>query len=303
MNLRRLRQFVVLAETLNFHRAAERLHMAQPPLSASIRKLEEELGVELFNRDTRGLSITVAGGIVLEHARRTLHSVEELRRSAKECATGAQGRLVLGFASSSSYTVLPNLIPRFQELYPRIELVLHESTTRELIAELAKHTVDVALLRTPLFEECDADLITVENDHFVLAVHPGNVLAQRDSVTLADLADQHLIVYSRARVPAMHAVLMLAFRHAGIAPRVVQEIVQVPTAMGLVETGIGVALVPSATARYVLTTVKLLPITDLPRTLDIGIALAYHRASANGPTQRFVEMATTIFEARAAAAA
>lgn len=303
MELRQLRQFVVLAETLNFHRAAERLHMAQPPLSASIRKLEEEFGVVLFNRETRGVSITAAGGILLEHARSTLRNVDELRRSATECATGAQGRLVLGFAGTASYTLLPDLIPRFQELYPRIELVLHESTTRELIAGLAEHTVDAALLRTPLFDECDADLITVQNDHFVLAVHPGNALALRDCVTLAELADQPLITYSREKVPAMHALLKLAFRHAGIVPRVVQEVVQVPTAIGLVESGLGVALVPSATARFVLTTVKLLPITDLPRTLDIGIALAHHRAGANGPTQHFVDMVTTLVQARVAAAA
>lgn len=302
MELRQLRQFVVVAETLNFHRAAERLHMAQPPLSTSIRKLEDELGVVLFNRDSRGLSVTAAGGILLEHALRALRAVDELRRSATECATGAQGRLVLGFAGTSSYAVLPDLIPRFQELYPRVELVLHESTTRELVGELAQHTVDVALLRTPLFDECGAELLTIESDRFVLAVHPTNPLAQHDSVTLAELADQSFIVYSREKVPAMHAVVMLAFRHAGIAPKVVQEIVQVPTAMGLVESGLGVALVPSATARYVLTSVKLLPITDLPRTLDIGIALAHHRASANAPTQRFVEVATALVQARAAAA-
>lgn len=303
MELRQLRQFAVLAETLNFHRAAERLHMAQPPLSTSIRKLEDELGVVLFDRDPRGLSITVAGGILLEHARRGLRDIDELRRSATECATGAQGRLVIGFAGTASYAVLPHLIPRFQELYPRVELVLHEATTQELIADLARRTIDVALLRTPLFDACDAELLAIDNDHFVLAVHPANALAQRESVTLAELADQPLIAYSREKVPAMHAVLMLAFSHAGISPKVVQEIVQVPTAMGLVESGLGVALVPSATARYVLTTVKLLPITDLPRTLDIGIAVAHYPASANAPTQRFVEIATAFVQTGAAAAA
>ncbi len=301
MELRQLRQFVVLAETLNFHRAAERLHMAQPPLSTAIRKLEDELGVLLFNRDPRGLSLTVAGGIVLEHARRALSDVDELRRSATECATGAQGRLVLGFAGTSSYAVLPDLIPTFQARYPRVELVLHESTTQELLHALADHTVDAALLRTPLFEECEAELLTVETDRFVLAVHPANPLARRESVALPELADQPFILYSREKVPAMHAIAKLAFRQAGIAPKVVQEIVQVPTAMGLVESGLGVALVPSATARYMLTSVKLLPITDMPATLDIGIALAHHRSTANAPTQRFVEVAAELVRARAQA--
>lgn len=301
MELRQLRQFVVLSETLNFHRAAERLHMAQPPLSTAMRKLEDELGVVLLHRAPRGLTLTTAGSIVLEHARRALREVDELRRSATECATGAQGRLVLGFAGTSSYSVLPALIPQFQALYPRVELVLHESTTRELIGELAQHQVDVALLRTPLFDPCEADLLMIESDRFVLAVHPDNPLAQRSSVQLADLADQPFINYSREKVPAMHAIVTLAFRQAGIAPRIVQEIVQVPTAMGLVESGLGVALVPSATARYVLTRVKLLPVDDLPAALDIGIALAHHPASANAPTQRFVEVATSLLQAKAAA--
>lgn len=300
MELRQLRQFVVLAETLNFHRAAERLHMAQPPLSTAIRKLEDELGVVLFNRDPRGLALTVAGGVVLGHARRALRDIDELRRSATECATGEQGRLVLGFAGTSSYAVLPELIPRFQALYPHVELVLHESTTQELLRALADRSVDVALVRTPLFDESNASLLTLERDRFVLAVHPANPLAQRESVVLADLADQPFILYSREKVPAMYAIAMLAFRQAGIAPRVVQETVQVPTAMGLVESGLGVALVPSATARYMLTSVKLLPITDWPTTLGIGIALAHHPADANAPTQRFVEVAMDMVRSKAA---
>lgn len=292
MELRQLRQFVVLAETLNFHRAAERLHMAQPPLSTAMRKLEDELGIALFDRDPRGLRLTVAGGIALEHARRTLQGAEELRRAASECATGVQGRLTLGFAGTSGFSLLPRLIPLFQQRYPRVELVLRESTTRALIADLAEHRVDVALLRTPVFEPCDATLLELERDRFVLAVHPAHPLAQRESVRLADLGDQPFIQYSREQVPAMHAIVQLAFRHAGIAPRIVQEMVQVPTAVGLVESGIGLALVPSVTARYALTSVRLLPIDDLPATLDIGIALAHNPAVASGPTQRFVDTAT-----------
>lgn len=302
MELRQLRQFVVLAETLNFHRAAERLHMAQPPLSTAIRKLEDELGVVLFNRDPRGLTVTDAGHIMLEHARRTLRDLEELRRSATECATGEQGRLTLGFAGTSSYAVLPDLIPSFRARYPRVELVLHESTTRELVRELADHTVDVALLRTPVFDACGAELLPLERDHFVLAVHPDNPLARRENVALAELGDQPFILYSREKVPAMHAIAILAFRQAGIAPKVVQEIVQVPTAMGLVESGLGVALVPSATARYMLTKVKLLPITDLPAMLEIGIALAHQPATSNAPAQRFVEVATNLLRERGAPA-
>ena len=299
MELRQLRQFVVLAETLNFHRAAEKLHMAQPPLSIAIRKLEAELGVLLFNRERRGLTLTAVGRLVLEHALRTLRNVDEMRRCATESATGEQGRMVLGFAGTASYAVLPDLIPTFQARFPRVELVLHESTTQELLRALADRTVDVALLRTPFFDECDADLLTLESDRFVLAVHPSHPLARRESVVLADLAGQSFILYSREKVPAMHAMARLIFRQAGIMPKVVQEIVQVPTATGLVESGLGVALVPSATARYLLTRVKLLPIADLPAMVDIGIALAHYPATASAPTRRFVQVATDLVRAKA----
>jgi DNA-binding transcriptional LysR family regulator len=294
MELRQLRQFVVLAETLNFHRAAERLHMAQPPLSTAIRKLEDELGVVLFNRDPRALSLTVAGEIVLAHARSTLRGADEIRRSATECATGEQGRLTLGFAGTASYAVLPSILPAFQQRYPRVELVLHESTTLELLRELKAHAVDIALLRTPLFEECHATLTPLQNDRFVLAVPAGHPLAQRDSVALAELGDQPFIVFSREKVPGMHAIVTLAFRQAGIDPKVVQEIVQVPTALGLVESGVGVALVPSATHRYRFTSVKLLPISDIPEALNIGMALAHHADTASAPTQRFIELAKSL---------
>jgi DNA-binding transcriptional LysR family regulator len=122
-------------------------------------------------------------------------------------------------------------------------------------------------------------------------VPPGHALARRDEVRLADLAGVPLIQYSRRKVPAMHAVTLLAFRHAGVTPHVVQECVQVPTAMGLVESGLGVALVPAATARYVLTRVKLLPIADMPEALSIGIALAHMPHTASAPALRFVEVA------------
>jgi len=291
MELRQLRQFVVLAETLNFHRAAARLHMAQPPLSTAIRKLEEELGIALFNRDPRGLALTAAGRITLEHARRTLRDAQELKRAATECATGDQGRLLLGFTGTAGYHALHRLIPAFQARYPRVELVLRESTTRELIGELARHGVDVALLRTPLFEPCGADLLELERDRFMLAVHPANPLAKRSSALLTDISELPLIQYSQERVPAMRALVDLAFRQIGRAPRVVQETVQVATAIALVESGLGVALVPSATARYGLTNVRFLPIDDLPDALSIGVALAHYPSIASGPTRRFLDIA------------
>ncbi|AWP83731.1 LysR family transcriptional regulator [Bordetella bronchiseptica] len=289
MDLRQLQQFVVLSETLNFHRAAERLHMAQPPLSTAIRKLEDELGIVLFDRKPRSLSLTVAGAAMLKHARRTLSNVDELQRCAREYVSGDQGRIVVGFSNTASNAVLPRILHSFQARYPRVELVLHESTTHELVSELAAHTVDVALLRTPLFDACDAELIDLEQDHFILAVPADHPLAQQSCARLADLDGQRFIAFSREKVPAMHAIISLAFGEAGVTPKVVQQIVQVPTAIALAESGIGMALVPSAAARYLRTGARLLPMVDLPASLRIGIALGYDALTASAATLRFVE--------------
>ncbi len=298
MDLRQLTQFVVLSETLNFHRAAERLHMAQPPLSTAIRKLEDELGVELFDRQPRNLSLTQAGHAMLKLARRTLRNVEELHRSAKEHISGEQGQITLGFSHTASNSVLPGILRGFHERFPQVELVLRESTTHELLAELAAHTVDLALLRTPILDICDVELIQLATDHFVLAVPADHPLARKTKITMADLDGQRFIAYSREKVPAMNAIASLAFAEAGISPNVVQQIVQVPTAIGLVESGLGIALVPSATEKYIRTSARLLPISDLPAALRIGIALGYDPATANAPTLRFVENTKMLLNAK-----
>lgn len=289
MDLRQLNQFVVLSETLNFHRAAERLYMAQPPLSTAIRKLEDELGIELFDRKPGNLSLTLAGQALLKLARRILRNVDELHRSAKEHISGEQGQITLGFSSTAGNSILPRILRGFHERFPQVELVLRESTTHELLAEFSAHTVDVALLRTPILNNCDIELIQLATDHFMLAVPANHPLADQTQVRMADLDGQRFITYSQEKVPAMNAILSLAFTETGISPKVIQQIVQVPTAIALVESGLGIALVPSASVMFMRSSVKLLPVVDLPQSLHIGIALSYDPATASAPTERFVE--------------
>lgn len=301
MELRQLRQLVTLAETLNFHRAAERLHMAQPPLSTSIRKLEEELGVQLFERRPGALQVTPAGEIVLRHARRTLACADEIRRSARECATGEQGLLRVGFVGTATYSLLPRIIPVFRQRHPNVQLVLSESTTTELLRALDKREIDVALLRTPVFEPCRAAVTLLEHDRWMIAVHADSPLATHERLALAELGGEPFIVNSRATVPAMHTMTMLAFDHAGISPEIVQEVVQVQTMLSLVESGLGVAMVPSVAQRYASRHVRLLPLTDLPDTLAVGIAMAIDPEAPSAPARRFAEVATELIpDARAA---
>ncbi|QEZ48958.1 LysR family transcriptional regulator [Cupriavidus oxalaticus] len=291
MELRQLKQVIVLAETLNFHRAAERLHMAQPPLSTSVKKLEEELGVMLFERLPSGLKLTPSGEAVVRNARRVMFFADEVKRSAREGESGEQGLLSVGFVGSASYSMMPVIIRRFRRRYPRVDLVIEESTTLELLRRVENHTLDVALVRFPVLAPTAAELSLLQKDVMVLAVPPDSPLAGRGHIHLREAADQPFIIYSRTLVPTMYSLTMYAFNEAGIQPRIAQEAVQVQTLLSLVESGLGVGLVPSQAARYAGEGVRLLTLDDLPASLNVAIALATLPDALTPAARNFIALA------------
>jgi DNA-binding transcriptional LysR family regulator len=250
MKLQQLRQFVALAETLNFHRAAERLHMAQPPLSISFRKLEEELGTALFLRGSRGLTLTPAGEAALVAARQALVQTDRVQRVVRETISGGRGELRLGFVGSAAYQLLPALLRGFRAEYPQIEISLQESRTAELLTAIDAGTIDAAIVRTPLLQESDAAVFPLVRDHLDLAVAHESRFARRKKVDLGELRDEPFVVYGRDSVPSMHAITMLACQQAGFVPRIVQEAGQSQTIICLVESQYGVALVPRVIGRH-----------------------------------------------------
>ncbi|MFJ4292246.1 LysR family transcriptional regulator [Cupriavidus sp. NPDC089707] len=294
MDLRQMKQALVLSETLNFHRAAERLHMAQPPLSTAIRKLEEELGVPLFDRQPSGLALTAVGEVVLRQMRSTLFFADEIRRAAREGECGEQGMLRVGFVGSSVYSVMPQLIRAFRLKYPRVALIIEESTTADLLRAVDDHTLDVAMVRYPVLAQTEAQITFLRADPLVLAVSADSELAQRTSIDLSDLGETPFIVYSEARVPAMHAMTMSAFHQAGIRPPIAQQAVQVQTLLALVESGLGVALVPATSAGYAGDGVRLIALTGLPEKLNFGLALATREDTSVATTRNFVALARAV---------
>lgn len=291
MELRQLRQVVILSETLNFHRAAERLHMAQPPLSTSIKKLEEELGVLLFERLSTGLRLTAAGEVVLQNAKRALFFTDEIRRAARDGAAGEQGLLRIGFVGSATYSLMPQIIRGFRRQYPLVDLVIEESTTTELLRRIEDHSLDLALVRYPVLTPTDALLTVLQLDHLVLAVSADSVFAQRSEIALAELDGEPFIAYSRTLVPTMHVLTMQAFQDAGVRPRIAQEAVQVQTILGLVESGLGVALVPAVVRRYASSGVRLIPLADLPPKYTVGIAMATLADALSPAARNFITVA------------
>ncbi len=292
MEFRQLRQFVAVAQTLNFRRAAERLHMAQPPLSVAIRKLEDELGAVLLERGSRGVRLTSAGAAVLEAAQKCLTDQERIRAAAQDAAQGESGRLRVGFVGSATYALMPRVLPWFRRRYPRVDLELRESTNVELLSQVEAEQLDVGLVRFPTAAPSRLQLEVVERDVLCAALPAGHRLARKRPLLMRDLADGPFIDYASSSVPGLHAVVMLAFQQAGVTPRqVAQEATQVQTVVSLVAGGLGVALVPAVSSRQGPEQVVFRKVADMPETAAVAIALAYRADNDQAVVKRFREAA------------
>lgn len=287
MDLRRIRHFVVLAETLNFRRAAERLHMAQPPLTVSIQKLEAELGTRLFERGAQGVTLTPTGRTVLAEARKLLFHGAQLGAIARSALEGTGGTLHVGFVGTTTYGMLQKVVSRFRSECPGVELVLHEATSVAILQQLEDHGLDVGLVRTPLLGTTAATLVPLERDEFIVALPRGHALAGRGPLRLGDLAAESFVMYGAGAAAGLHSAAMLACQSAGFLPRVTQQGVQVQTLLALVESGLGIALVPSVMQRYASDKIEYRPLLDLPEVAAVGLALAYLPQTESPAAARF----------------
>lgn len=244
MKLAQIRQFVALAEQGSFHRAAAVLNIAQPPLSVSFRKFEEELGTALLLRGPRGVKLTSAGELALVSARKALQAVEEIRAAVRQSEAGERGSLRIGFVASATLDLLPRLLIAYRARYPQIDLKLEESRTADLLADVELGRIDLAIVRTPVLAPAGVDIAILQQDSLRVAVPKGSKWSGRKDITLADLRDEPFVVFSHDRVPNMHAITMLLCQRAGFVPKIAEEAGQMQTILCLVASGIGVALVP-----------------------------------------------------------
>jgi DNA-binding transcriptional LysR family regulator len=295
VDLKRIHQFVILAETLNFRRAAERLNMAQPPLSVSIQKLEEELGAKLFIRGARGVSLTQSGQAILKEARQLLFHGSQLRETAKGVRDGTGGALQVGFVGSATYGLLQKLLPLFRAEYPGVELVLREATSVGILQQLEDRALDVGLVRIPLVQASRATLVLLESDEYVAALPRGNRLSSKGTLKLSEMAAESFIMYAPTHAAGLHATTMIACQQAGFVPQVVQQAAQIQTVLALVESGLGVALVPSVMRRFISDRIVYRPLEDLPSDASIGLALAYMADSESSAAGRFRKLSVRAF--------
>jgi DNA-binding transcriptional LysR family regulator len=278
MELRQLRQLAVLAETLNFHRAAEALHMSQPPLSVSIRKLERELGVPLFGREGRRVTLTAAGEAALSHAHDALSSVMAMVEAVHATADGRQGRLRIGFVASATYALIPAVVPVFRARSPGIKLSLKETTTLEIIRALETGTLDVGIVRTPVFDVGDVVLEPLAQEELILVTPPDHWLGDgRPEVRLEELKDEAFVVYDRERVPNLWSFTISSCVAAGFMPKIAEEATHLHTLIALVQSGVGIGMTPAVIRRAGSDRVRYVRLTSRGAPLKIGLAVATRR--------------------------
>ena len=245
MELRHLRYFVAVAEERNFTRAAERLHIAQPPLSRQIQQLEEDLGVVLIEKGVRPLRLTEAGAFFFAHAKPLLDQVRDLRTMTQRVGK-LERSLSVGFVASTLYGLLPDIIRRYRERHPEVDVILHEMTTVEQLKALKEGRIDVGFGRIKS-EDPSIRRILLREERMVVALFPGHRLAEhRTSLRLTELIHEPLLVYPKAPRPSFADQVLAAFSEANLAPERVTEVRELQIAMGLVAAGQGIAIVPES---------------------------------------------------------
>jgi DNA-binding transcriptional LysR family regulator len=289
MDLRVLRYFVTLADTLHFGRAAAALSMSQPPLSRQIRAFEDELGVELFLREPRGVRLTPAGTALLPQARRLLREADALTAGARELAHGEVGVVRLGFISTAAPNVLPRVLPTFRRTRPGIRLTLVEATTDAQLTGLRDDTLDAGVVVPPVPVPLRCEVLLREP---LLAALPRTRRWPR-RLPLETLADEPLILFPRRAAPGLYDLIVGLCARAGFVPRIEQEAIQMPTIVSLVGAGMGVALVPASLARVRQTDVVYRPLAEPGPPMEVG--LAWNEATPTPAVAAFIAHVRGVF--------
>lgn len=271
MELRHLSGFVAVAEELHFGRAAERLHIAQSPLSQQIRLLERDLGVKLFDRTTRSVRLTAAGQSLLEPARHLLAEASMVRRTVQAAHHGEVGQVTVGFGGASSYSALPLLSRAVGSELPGIELILQGQVyAGEAVGRITDGTLDVGFVALPVRRGVLTRVVRMER--LLVALPDSHPLAERRGVSFADLAKERFVSFPAARGSAVREAMVQACQEAGFAPRIVQEAPDSYNLLALVGAGMGIAVVVESARHIHLDHVVFRSLEGQPPVLPIALA-------------------------------
>ena len=291
MDLRQLRQFVAIAEERSFRRAAERLHVSQPPLSVAVQRLEADVGVQLLDRNRHGVRLTPAGEAFLHEARRTLAHAQLSVEIAQRAASGKLGTLRLSFVPSAGITVVPALLREFRKDHPDVKLILNGDTTAQQMAALAQGGADLGIVVPPLHESRGLKVKVLCQEDLVLAVPAEHALAGDQRVQLKDLAGEDFVGFPEKEGPGFESAVMAACQDCGFIPRFVQTAAQMQAILTLVAGGLGVALVPQAMRAVAMQNVHYLQVRKRNAPVRYALGLAWHPGNGNPALHAFLAMA------------
>jgi DNA-binding transcriptional LysR family regulator len=288
IELRHIRYFVAVAEELHFGRAAKRLHLAQPPLSQQIRRLEEILGYPLFIRTSRQVKLTSAGETFLDRARSTLRKVHDDMEVVRSAGRGELGFLTVGFIGSSMLTALPAMLGEYRRRHPKLNLQLREGYTARVVEALIEGTVDAGFLRDAGPTE-SLEVETLFSEPFVAVLPKHHALAKRSGFLARQLRDEPFVLFSATVGGRAYDKTIAVCEEHGFRPRVVQEAPQWLTILRLVGAGLGVTIAPACVERIAAPDVVCRPLRKT--TIQSDIELAYRTGDERSIVQAFCAMA------------
>jgi DNA-binding transcriptional LysR family regulator len=287
LELRHLRYFIAVAEERSFSRAAERLHMAQSPLSAAIRQLESEIGTPLLDRSSRGVTPTGAGAVLLDHARRILEAVDGAIAAARRAADGELGSIRIGFSWSARFATLPALAQRFAGSHPDVMLITQEMWNADMLGALRSAAIDLAISVCP---ERDGEIAyeLLRRERVVALVPEGHRLTGQTQLDARELSGEEFLMFPRELAPRLHDALLEICRRAGFEPSVSRRAFHSAGDTGTLAPSGAVALAPESVAGGVPGTVAI-PLTEPDAVLDTY--LLWPEKARSAPAERFRELA------------
>lgn len=270
VELKRLKYFIALSEELHFGRAAERLYIAQPPLSIQIRKLEEELGICLFERTSRSVRLTEAGRTFQAGVQRAMEEIERALHAAKQVERGLSGHLLIGFISSGGVTFLPKLLRHLKQVLPHLQPELRQYSSDGALDALASQRMDLALVRT---STTSSGLLsrTIHRDPAILALPIDHPLAHSKKLTLRELAEEMFVLYPPNEGHAAYNLVQRACIKAGFVPRASEFVDDVFGILGLVAAGLGIAIMPQSVSLLNVSGVVFHHLPDLTENFELSV--------------------------------
>ena len=290
MNIQDLRCFIVLSEELNFRRAAEKLNMSQPPLTRLVRRLEQDIGVALFNRTTRTVELTQAGRYLLKEAKALLIHADETARRIRHATADASNRLRIGYVPLALYTLMPLLLERCRSEFPEIELDLRERSTDMLFDQLHSAEIDIGFLYLPIYSTL-LEVKRVYREPMKLAVSADHAMANRSSASLTEFANDVFILHPRAENAAMHDDILRCCTTAGFSPRILKQAPD-QNCMALLLAGQGIHFVASGIECLGTTGLRYVAISDTAPALEL--AIAWRRADPSSVVKALISELSSV---------